>query len=76
MRKDKLWKIEVTIPKAEQEKMLAECAKKQLSYNYIDIQKYVLFNFYCPTQKDSIKIRELLKDFNAKYFVNESKILY
>ena len=76
MRKDKLWKIEVTIPKAEQEKMLAECVIRQLSYNYIDIQKYVLFNFYCPTQKDSLKVKELLKGFNAKYFVNESKILY
>ena len=76
MRKDKLWKIEVTIPKAEQEKMLAECVARQLSYNYIDIQKYVLFNFYCPTQKDSLKVKELLKGFNAKYFVNESKILY
>ena len=76
MRKDKLWKIEVTIPKAEKDKMLAECVKRNLTYNYIDIQKYILFNFYCPTQKDSVKVKELLKDFNAKYFVTESKILY
>lgn len=75
MRKDKLWKIEVTVPTEEKELMLQMCEMKNISYNYIDIKKYVLFNFYCPTQKESLQVKSLLKGFNAKYFVNESKTL-
>lgn len=74
-RKDKLWKVEATIPKSEVDKLLLACKDLDLSYNYVDIQKYYLFNFYCPTQKDSAIIKNLLKDFDAKYFVVESKNL-
>lgn len=75
LRKDKLWKVEATIPKEKANDLLAEAVKKDLSFNYVDIQKYILFNFYCPTQKDSIKIKKLLNKYNAKYFVAESKNL-
>ena len=74
-RKDKLWKIEVTIPSSQAEQMLADCEYYELSYNYVDIQKYYLFNFYCPTQKDSANVKKLLKSYDAKYFVVESKTL-
>lgn len=74
-RKDKLWKVEATIPKDEVDKLLFTCKNLNLSYNYVDIQKYYLFNFYCPTQKDSAIVKNLLKDFHAKYFVIESKTL-
>ena len=74
-RKDKLWKIEVTIPSSQAEQMLADCEYYELTYNYVDIQKYCLFNFYCPTQKDSANVKKLLKSYDAKYFVVESKTL-
>jgi uncharacterized protein YebE (UPF0316 family) len=75
LRKDKLWRVEVTVP-ASQGDSLAETAKeKGLSFNYIDIQKYWIFNFYCPTQKESAEVKEMLKDYEAKYFVSETKIL-
>ena len=74
-RKDKLWKIEVTIPSSQAEQMLADCEYYELTYNYVDIQKYYLFNFYCPTQKDSANVKKLLKSYDAKYFVVESKTL-
>lgn len=74
-RKDKLWKIEVTIPSSQAEQMLADCEYYELAYNYVDIQKYYLFNFYCPTQKDSANVKKLLKSYDAKYFVVESKTL-
>lgn len=73
LQKDKLWKIEVTIPNEEKDKMLNTCHALDLSYNYVDINKYLLFNFYCKTQKESALVRDLLKGFNAKYFVTESK---
>lgn len=75
MRKDKLWKVECTIPTDQVEQMLIDCEYYQLSANYIPIGNYTIFNFYCPTQKESHNVKKLLKSYNAKYFVTESKIL-
>jgi uncharacterized protein YebE (UPF0316 family) len=75
LRKDKLWKIEVTIPKKEFEAVIAEAKNQDLSFNYVDINKYYLFNFYCPTQADSAEVKNLLSQHEAKYFVSESKTL-
>ena len=74
-RKDKLWKVEATIPRAEASRLINYLGNSELSYNYVDINKYYLFNFYCPTQKESASVKELLDNFHAKYFVSESKTL-
>ena len=74
-RKDKLWKVEVTIPRAEASRLINYLENSELSYNYVDINKYYLFNFYCPTQKQSAEVKKLLDKFHAKYFVSESKTL-
>ena len=74
-RKDKLWKVEATIPRAEASRLINYLENSELSYNYVDINKYYLFNFYCPTQKESASVKELLDSFHAKYFVSESKTL-
>ena len=74
-RKDKLWKVEATIPRAEASRLINYLENSELSYNYIDINKYYLFNFYCPTQKESAEVKKLLDNFHAKYFVSESKTL-
>mgnify|MGYP000182235292 FL=1 len=75
MQKDKLWKVEATIPRAEASRLINYLENSELSYNYVDIYKYYLFNFYCPTQKESASVKELLDNFHAKYFVSESKTL-
>lgn len=74
-RKDKLWKVEATIPRAEASRLINYLENSELSYNYVYINKYYLFNFYCPTQKESASVKELLDKFHAKYFVSESKTL-
>ena len=74
-RKDKLWKVQATIPRAEASRLINYLENSELSYNYVDINKYYLFNFYCPTQKESASVKELLDNFHAKYFVSESKTL-
>ena len=74
-RKDKLWKVEVTIPAEQAPQMLEDCKYYGLTYNYVDIEKYFLFNFYCPTQQDSLNVKKLLQIYDAKYFVSESKNL-
>ena len=74
-RKDKLWKVEATIPRAEASRLINYLENSELSYNYVDIYKYYLFNFYCPTQRQSAEVKKLLDNFHAKYFVSESKTL-
>ena len=74
-RKDKLWKVEATIPRAEASRLINYLENSELSYNYVDIYKYYLFNFYCPTQIQSAEVKKLLDNFHAKYFVSESKTL-
>ena len=49
-RKDKLWKIEATINKAEDwEKLISKLKNYKIPCNYIDIDKYILINCYCAT---------------------------
>ena len=74
-RKDKLWKVEATVPTYECSRLLEELEKIDLSYNYVDIKKYYLFNIYCPTQTESKAVKHLLNKYNVKYFVSESKTL-
>ena len=78
-RKDKLWKVEATIPyqgiSAENDDCLIELKNANIPMNYIDIQKYVLINCYCATQAESRIVKEILDKYQAKYFVSESKTL-
>lgn len=74
-RKDRLWKIETTFSNSENFiKNLEVWAKvNDISFNYINIDKYVIVNFYCPTQKESAIVKEFITKFNGKYFISETK---
>lgn len=74
-RKDKLWKVEATIPVEVAEKVKHDLKANCLPYNYIDIEKYYLFNVYCENQNQSEVAKVVLDYYNAKYFVSESKTL-
>ena len=74
-RKDKLWKVEATVTADQAEKVKWQFENRNIPYNYIDIGKYVIFNAYCQYQFESAKVREILNEYNAKYFVSESKSL-
>lgn len=73
-RKDKLWKIEVTVKGIE---CYEELLKMGISCNCLSTSKKEQFivNCFCPTQKESAKTKEILDKYNAKYFVSESKVL-
>lgn len=74
-RKDKLWKVEATVPKNKANQLFAHATNLNLSFNYWNIGKYFIFNFYCPNQKASRDVKGLLNLYNAKYFVTETKTL-
>lgn len=74
--KDKLWKVEATITKEHQIHVSEVLKNAQIPYNYIEgIGNYTIFNIFCATQKQSSAVKEILKAYNAKYFVSESKNL-
>lgn len=72
-RKDKLWKVEATIPTKYAEAV--DFDLKDVPHNYINIGDYTIFNFYCATQADSTKVKNIINQYEAKYFVSESKSL-
>lgn len=75
MRRDKLWKVELTAQAADQEQLSKELQAAAISFNTSIVSKWALFNCYCPTKKESHIVRELAKKYNAKTFANETKIL-
>ena len=74
-RKDKLWKVEATVKPHFAKHIIEYCELIEIPYSYIDIEKYIIFNFYCATQKESAIVKHLLDKYHAKYFVAESKSL-
>lgn len=74
-RKDKLWKVEATVNPIHLNKLKNIFEKNGIPFSYIDVNKYVIFNLYCATQKDSHFVKSVLDHHEAKYFVSESKTL-
>lgn len=75
-RKDKLWEVRGTLTTPIN--CVAVCRdldEANIPYNYIDVNKYIIFNCYCATQADSVKVKKILSDWEMKYFVAESKTL-
>ena len=74
-RRDKLWAIRFTVKDNEREKIINELEDKDISYGYDIRGKYIVFETFCNSKKETLKVKEIVKEFNAKYFVSESKIL-
>ena len=73
-RKDKLWKVELTVPTRYTNTI--DFDLHDVPHSYIELSdKHTLFNFYCATQKESAKVKAVANQYEAKYFVAESKNL-
>lgn len=75
-RKSMLWKIEFTVNGALADAVDELLKLARVPHNYIDkVGRYTIFNAYCATEKESESVKEIIKKYNAKYFVSETKIL-
>lgn len=75
-RKSMLWKIEFTVNGALTDAVDELLKLARVPHNYIDkVGRYTIFNAYCATEKESESVKEIIKKYNAKYFVSETKIL-
>lgn len=75
-RKDKLWKVEATVPVAKVGELSAVLEEYNLPYNCFKTSgEHRIFNIYCATQEQSKFAKMALDGHSAKYFVSESKTL-
>ena len=72
IQKDKLWKVEVVVPKDYTEKLHQDL--KKIPHNYVELGPRTLFNFYCETKADTAKVIKHCKEFNGKFFAVENKL--
>lgn len=76
-RKDKLWKVEATVPSYRSSQFSITLDNHRIEYNCIkNVGQNTIFNIYCPTQAVSEKVRNILNHEGVKhYFVSETKTL-
>lgn len=73
-RKEKLWKVECTVPTENSLIVLEEL--KTIPQSSINVQRnYTILNFYCATQAESKEVKTVIKKYGVKYFVSEGKSL-
>ena len=75
-RKDKLWEVRATALREDVAELSACFERHKLPYVCLKTTgERAVFNIYCSTQADSIKVKTILSEFDVKYFVSESKTL-
>ena len=75
-RKDRLWKVEATVLRGHTTALHCNLVDADIPHNYLEnVGRYTLFNIFCATQKQSAKETEIMANYEAKYFVTESKNL-
>lgn len=72
-RKDKMWKVEMAIPKAEQGLVANMLDRKGIPHNYVNVGEWVMFNCYCNEQSDTAVCVETAKRLKGKISAYESK---
>ena len=75
-RKDRLWKIELTVPSIFKDRMIESLTTHEIPFNYIEnIGKYTIFNVFAATQKETKIVDNLADLYNAKKFASETKLV-
>lgn len=73
--KDKMWKIEMAIPKEELELVKSVLDRKYIPFNYVEVGSWIMFNCYCNEQKDTAVCVATAKNLGGKISAYESKSL-
>lgn len=72
LQKDRLWKVEVIVPKCFTERVHYEL--NSIPHNYIELGPRTLFNFYCETKADTATVINYCKTCDGKFFAVENKL--
>lgn len=72
LQKDRLWKIEVTVPKIYVE--VIHCRLRDICHDYIDVGPKVRFDFLCETKAETAEVINFCKKFDGRFFATENKL--
>ena len=79
MRKDKMWKIEMTIKNdafgLTAPAMHGALDEANIPNSYIEAGNHAIFNCYCATKADTDKALAIGKVYSAKTFASETKLI-
>lgn len=70
-RKTKLWKIEFTIPTPYTRIVDQKLIDVPHSYQVLS-PKHCIFTFYCASEEETDKVKEVVEKYKARYFVTEN----
>ena len=71
-RKDKLWKVEATIPMPYKRQVEDSLTKNGISYSSVWANaNYIGITCYCENQEESKIVKDILQQNRAKFFVTE-----
>lgn len=73
-RKDKLWLVKITVPAAEFQNVKNALNSYDIPFTFYDVTKYIVFDTYCNTQKETNLVTDLCKEHNGKAFAAENKL--
>ena len=77
LKKDKLWKVDITTKIDNLEMLTYNLQKADLYYTFTETSpKMALITVYCNTQQESQKVKKIIDLYNCKYFCTESQTLY
>ena len=71
-RKDKMWKVEIAIPKEYTSKLHFDL--QNIPHNYIEVGSWVMFNCYCENQKETQMVIDIAKQYKGKISAYESRL--
>ena len=73
-QKEKLWKIEMTVP--TKYRYVLDTSLNSIPHSYLVISdKHTLFNIYCDTKEQSRMVKQIAEQYDGKVFATETKIL-
>jgi len=72
MRKDHLWKIEMTIQNEQVEKLHELLTAASIPNHYITAGKHTVFSCFCDTKEQTDLVLNMGKTCNAKTFASET----
>lgn len=78
LRKDRLWKLEMTIPNGEYgfaaPAMHGALNSANIPNNYVEAGKYAIFNCFCATKADTETAITIGAEYGAKFFASETTL--
>lgn len=73
-RKDKMWKVEIAVPKEYTNKLHFDL--QNVPHNYTEVGSWTMFNCYCVDQSTTSYVTYFAKKYNGKISAYESKSVF